>query len=296
MAADRRPLRSLRSRACLLGLLVSAISACAPVAARLPSELHEPAAGRADREHDDSDPLEEARRVCQYVESMSARVRVSGTIEGRRIRRDLSVGTRLETEARFESSADATRAPFTLWATTHQRSLLYFPQSQQLVESASPDGLIESVLGLPIGLADLAQLTMGCPQIQSESTTVRIRPGWLRVSHEHDQWYLYRASDEQPWSLVAIDHHSEGTPFGWRARFLEQHPGDRTPRRLRITSLDGNGAEGGRFDVHLMFSGFQQQPVVRFDEKWFSIPASATRTAIEDVKEPWPLVALTESR
>ena len=282
-------------RALLLAMLVSASPACAPVAARLPPGPGVPARDLTHREYDDAAPLEGARRVCEHLESMSALVRLSGTVRGRQVRRELWIGTNRYADVRFESSTDSTRAPFTLWA-SHDVSRLYFPQSNQLVESTTPDGLIEAVWGLPVGLADFPKLTMGCPEIQSEIKIWQLQEGWLRVSHEQEQWYLHRASDTRPWSLVAIDHHEAGAPFGWRARFLEKLPDDTSPRRLRITSLDGNGAEGARFDVHLMFSAFQQWPSQPFTEEGIWIPVSARRTAFEDVKQQWPLVALTQPR
>lgn len=233
--------------------------------------------------------------MCENLESVSALVRLSGTVRGHQVRRELWVGASKFADVRFESSTDSTRAPFTLWA-SHEGSRLYFPRSNQLVESTTPNGLIEAVWGLPVGLADLPKLTMGCPEIQSEIKVWQLQEGWLRVSHEQEQWYLHRASNTLPWSLVAIDHHEAGAPIGWRARFLEQQPGHTMPRRLRITSLDGNGAEGARFDVYLVFTAVQQWPAQPFTEEGIWIPVSAKRTAIEDVKEQWPLVALTQPR
>ena len=94
-------------------VLVVATHGCAPVAARLPSNIGAVDAG-------DYTPLLQSRRQCQFVANMEAGVHVSGVVNGRQVRRDFSIGTHSGVEARFDSFGDSTRPPF---AVGRRRSL-----------------------------------------------------------------------------------------------------------------------------------------------------------------------------
>ena len=151
------------------------------------------------------------------------------------------------------------------------------------------------MLGIPLTLRDLSQLTMGCPHFDSQGQAFKPRNGWLRVLDRFDQLYLYRGSDRRPWSLVAIDRHVFKSTFGWRARFLEQRP-DNMPVQVRITSLEWNGVEATRFDLRFVFRDIQRNPPQPFEDNGDSVALTATPTAVESVRHHWPLIAVRSLR
>jgi hypothetical protein len=80
------------------------------------------------------------------------------------------------------------------------------------------------------------------------------------------------------------------SPFGWRARFLEQRL-DNMPLRLRITSLEWDGIEAARFDVRFVFSDIQLNPPQPSEDGGNAAAKTATRTDVGSVGTQWPLIA-----
>jgi hypothetical protein len=136
-------------------LLLVALGACAPrTALVLPQGPGEPI-----------DPaivaLESARRdtACASVQAMTADVRVSGRVDGQRVRGTLQVGVD-RTGVRIEA-VPPLGAPVFVLAGRSAAATLLLPRERAYVEAPVPD-LTEAVVGIALTPDDLLAVLTGC--------------------------------------------------------------------------------------------------------------------------------------
>jgi hypothetical protein len=283
-------------------LLVSALTicACATAPTRLPhggNELSQSA------EIDNfSRAFGDAQMPCKSTPTLTARARVRGTVERRRIDSLLWLGVDMSGDAgigrvRLEP-VNNNPTHFALVATysfadRKDEATLVLPGGRQVVRFRSRE-LVELVLGAPLSALDLLNVFSGCPlgrggELRFErfdaNTMKMITAGETVV-----EVFMRRPGSGSPWTVFATVASMPGRPIRWRADAGERSGG--VLEWVRLTSLEWNGEAGRRFDV--MFSlDHVQTPAPSAEMFSVSLPESAEVVAIDAARlnRSFPLLA-----
>jgi hypothetical protein len=276
-------------------LLVSAIAVCGCATAprRLPHGGNE--LSQSPEIDNFSRAFGDAQMPCLSTPTLTARARVRGTVERRRIDSLLWVGVDVSGDAgigrvRLEA-ADHDPSHFSLLATyafgsdRKDEATLVLPGGRQVVRFRTRE-LVELVLGAPLSALDLLNVFSGCPlgrgggELRFErfdaNTMKMITTGETVV-----EVFMRRPGSGSPWTVFATVASMPGRPIRWRADAGERSGG--VLESVRLTSLEWNGEAGRRFDV--MFSlDHVQTPAPSAEMFTVPLPESAEFVAIDAVR------------
>ena len=121
---------------------------------------------------------------------------------------------------------------------------------------------------------------------EEASTRERWGPNHTRVSIVTNtgsiDYFLQRAGDRSPWSLLAMGRETRGRAFRWRAEYTRDQ--ENVLRSIRIVSEEANRAPGRLFDLDLSLSRIQFAPVVGPETFSPTFPAGARRVSLAMVQ------------
>lgn len=163
-----------RSSVVLLAIAVSSSGACAARGFSLPSGEGEPFAGY-------QQALEEAEAGCRGVRSMSAELAISGRVNGEKVRGRVLAGLAGGDRVRLEGVAPFGPPAFILAADGSATTLL-LPRDNRVLTGESSASVLEALVGVNLGPADLLAILAGCLSPDLRATGGRSFPsGWARL-------------------------------------------------------------------------------------------------------------------
>jgi hypothetical protein len=170
--------------------------ACAPTRIALP--------GGAGTPFPDAAPAyEEAVRLCRGVRTLAVTLELSGRAAGTRLRGQVDAGFEAPDKVRLEMRAPIGRPVFIL-AAPGPDATLYLPRDNRILDSAPAVDIVEALVGLRLGGADLRTLLSGCGFGAAEPTGGRaFEGGWVVVAAADATAYL--RNEGAGWRLTAAE-------------------------------------------------------------------------------------------
>ena len=172
------------------------LGACAPKRIALPS-------GPGTPFPDAAAAYEEAVRQCRGARTMVATLGLSGRAGGMRLRGSVDAGFEAPDKVRLEMRAPMGRPVFIL-AAPGSDAVLYLPRDNQVLKSAPAAQIVEALVGLPLGGADLHALVSGCGFGAGDASNGRtFAGGWAAVTVGDSTAYL--RNEANAWRVVAAE-------------------------------------------------------------------------------------------
>ncbi|HEY2906424.1 MAG TPA: hypothetical protein VGJ29_11045 [Vicinamibacterales bacterium] len=265
----------MRRAVCLLAALLAC--SCARHGLKLPTGAGEPAP-------DGREALAQATASCAAIRTFSAEVRLSGKIQGQRLRAHLLVGAAAPASARVEAVAPI-GAPIFIFAARAGDATLVMPRDNRVLEHARPEEVLGAIAGVPLNAEELRLTLTGCwPSDPPVGGARRFGDTWRVVDvAEKDIVTLHRPRTVDPWRIVAAEHHD--TQGGrWQATY-DDFQSD-LPHAIRISSA-GAGS-GSAYDLQLALS--QVETNVPLDDDVFrvKIPGDAAPISLDELRHARP--------
>ena len=142
--------------------------------------------------------------------------------------------------------------------------------------------LLSTVLGLPLAAHEFVSAFTGCAHLAGGFDTRTMGPNHTRVSIVTNtgsiDYFLQRAGERSPWSLLAMGRETRGRAFRWRAEYTRDQ--ENVLRSIRIVSEEANRAPGRLFDLDLSLSRIQFAPVVGPETFSPTVPPGARRVSL----------------
>ena len=228
---------------------------------------------------DGEDALGQATAACVAVRSMTAEMRLSGRIGGRRARSRLLVGVTAPASAYIEAPAPFGASAF-VFAAVDDVATLLLPRDRRMLERGHPSDVLEAIAGVALTPRELRDTLTGCVTGVDGRAARQAGERW-RVIFGEPRVYLRRARPSEPWHVAAVVHRENGRAE-WRAEYADAV--DRLPRTIRLTS-----AEPSRFDVALALS--QVELNVPLGDEVFHpvVPAGYQPVTLDQLRASGPL-------
>jgi hypothetical protein len=259
------------SSSCRRAVLILTIcsASCAPRLTKLPT-------GPGTLAPDIAAVLQQALTSCQRVQSLTAEIAVSGSVNGQRIRARL-IGGFTHPSVRLEAVAPFGAPLFTFVATANDGTLL-LPRDGRVVEHGPPAEVMAAVAGVPLGANDMLRTLTGCAMPDRLDSPLAIGDNWRTSAGPGGaKIYMHRESATAPWRLVTYLHGGDALRSTWRADYDDFHDG--LPHVVRLVSADQR-----RFNLELKLS--QLEPNVQLKPEVFrvDVPPNAERISVEELK------------
>jgi hypothetical protein len=181
-------------------LLVIATAACAPkVRVAVPTGAGTPLADVAGAE-------QAARASCRAPRALTADLRLSGRIDGERVRGTLQVGLTADS-MRLEGLAPFGGPVFVL-AAQPSRAVLLLPRETAVVRGTSAAEMLDAIVGVSLAPADLLAVVSGCGLADWKVTggAAFADDAWTRLDLEGDRrLWLHRLDAAAPPVIVAAE-------------------------------------------------------------------------------------------
>jgi hypothetical protein len=247
-------------------------ASCAPPALKLPSQSGASAA-------DGADVLTRALATCRGIRTVTAEVVVSGRVNGQRIRARLQVGLAQPASAYIEAPAPF-GAPVFIFAAENNDATLLLPRDRRVLEHGRPAEVLEAIAGVPLAPVGLRETLTGCVVSADARTNANAPDSHWRVFPGDDELYVHRDRDEDPWRLVAVQHHASGSV--WRAEYRDFV--NDLPRSIHLISTPSS-----RFDLRLALSNIELNVALGPETFHVQIPPGTTPLTIEELRNAGPL-------
>ncbi len=217
-----------RSRV-LTALLLAGVAGCAPkVRLDLPPGAGTPMADTTVAER-------AARASCQAHPAVTADLRLSGRIDGERVRGTLQVGVTADA-MRLEGLAPFGAPVFVLAAQPGQAVLL-LPRETAVARGPSARELLDAVVGVPLSPEDLLAMVSGCGVADWKVTGgATFGDTWTRLDLDRGRALWLRAGAGGAALLLAAED------ARWRIEYTRAAAGWPTAIRLRPSARAGGGA------------------------------------------------------
>lgn len=175
-----------------------------------------------------------ARASCDAPAALTADLRVSGRIDGERVRGTLQVGVSADS-LRLEGLAPF-GAPVFVVAARPGTAVLLLPREQAVARGASADALLDAVVGVALTPADLRAIVSGCGL--ADWTPVRgvtFGAEWTRLEDaDGRRLWLQTTAGAAPRVVSAEDPR-------WRIDYTRSGPG--WPTAIRLRGRDDRGTD-----------------------------------------------------
>lgn len=172
----------------------AALTGCAPARIALPAGAGTPAP-------DAASAYEEAVRECRGVKTMQVTLSLSGRAGRTGLRGDVDAGFEAPDKVRLEGRHPIGRPVFILVATGADATLV-LPRDDRVLRNAAADEIVNALVGLPLGAAELRALAAGCGFGAADPTGGRSYPdGWLAVDTGEATTYLRQVDGR--WRVAA---------------------------------------------------------------------------------------------
>ncbi|WP_396623744.1 hypothetical protein [Luteitalea sp.] len=210
--------------------------------------------------------------ACTEPVALTADLRLSGRIEGDRVRGTLQVGVSVDS-VRLEGLAPF-GAPVFVLAGRPGQAILLLPRDPAVARGASPADLLDAVVGVPFGPADLRALIAGCGFAGRTAREAATFPGgWTRVAVEGPRVIWLRAGTGGRPVVVAA---SDGT---WEVSYTRADAGWPTAFRVRRVAQGPDGTDAA-FAVDAP-EALEALPAGALD---VAIPAAAREVTVADLR------------
>ena len=251
-------------------------TACAPKLTKLPT-------GPGTLAPDIAAALLQALSSCQRVQSLTAEIGVSGSVNGQRIRARL-IGGFAPGSARLEAAAPF-GAPLFIFAAANNDGTLFLPRDRRVVEHGPPAELMVAIAGVPLGAHEMVRTLTGCAIPDRLDSPLAIGDNWRTSAGPGGaKIYLHRDTPTAPWRLVTYLHEGDALRWSWRADYDDFHDG--LPRIVRLVSADRR-----RFNLQLTLSQLELNVQLKPEVFRVDVPADAERISVEELKRSGPLGA-----
>ncbi len=280
--ADSRAAAAVRiARAAGLAVVLAAAStACAPkVRLSLPAGEGTPISDIA--------PVEAAARAsCRAPDALTADLRLSGRIDGERVRGTLQVGVardamRLEGLAPFG-------APVFVIAARPSEAVLLLPRETAVARAPSASDLLDAVVGVPLSPADLLAIVSGCGLAAWEARGgARFGEDWARLDVDDGRRLWLRSGRTSGGGRgEATGPGGSGVPVivaaedgRWRIEYVRDGAGWPTAIRLQ-----GMGAEARRTDAVFAVDAPEALDALPSGALDVDVPAGARSISLQDLR------------
>jgi len=170
------------------------LTACASPRVALPS-------GDASPFPDAAAAYDAAVRGCRAVQTMAARLDLSGRAGGQGLRGQVDAGFEAPDRIRLEMRAPMGRPVFILVASGADATL-YLPRDDRVLRDATTADIVEALVGLRLEAAELRAAISGCGlEIAPPGDGREYAGGWVAVSAGTSTAYL--REEEGRWRMVA---------------------------------------------------------------------------------------------
>lgn len=257
--------------ACLLAL--SALSACGPRRLTLPSGDGEPFPAYLDA-------AREATAACRGVRSLSVELGISGRAGGVKLRGRVAAGLAAPSAIRLEGVAPFGPPAFILAADGPAATLL-LPRDNRVVTGEPPAAILDALVGLDLGPADLLAILSGCVVPDPQPMGGRLfAGGWARLDVAGDAVvYLHRHEGER-WRIRA------GVRPRLRVEYDESSGQSHAPLAVRVVVADG-GPDAT--DLRLRLSGLETNVPLGPEVFRVKVPAGAVPLALAELRDAGPM-------
>jgi hypothetical protein len=258
--------------ALLVGLVAALTSACGAPLMKLPGGPGGPAP-------EASAALTEAVSTCRAISTITAEIRVNGSVGGRRMRGRLLAGLAAPASARLEAPAPFGQPAFIFVARGNDATLL-LPRARRVLEHGPADAVLEAITGVSMNPSDLLMTVTGCGSDAATGGARNLGNGWMMIPGAK-RLYLRRSRAGDPWRIVAVVQ-QDSAGMEWRAEYSEFLNG--LPRTIRLASSDGR-----KFNLRLALS--QVELNVPLEDAVFrvAIPSATDPITLEDLRDLGPL-------
>jgi hypothetical protein len=223
---------------------------------------------------DATEALAAATRSCRGLSSLSAEIRVRGSIAGERVRGQLLTGVAAPDALRIEAVAPFGQPVFIVVARGGDATVVL--SDGRVVEHGAPGAVLEALTGVPIDAADLLPLLTGCP-VAPAAARARAIGDWLVVPDKTADVFLRRDAGGGTWRLVAALHRPE-SGAGWRVEYRDFAGAG--PHTIRLASL-----EPRRFDLRLTLAQVTLDDALGPEVFEVRMPAGATPISIDALRD-----------
>ena len=263
----RRPVGHQRAPL-LVTLALAVTSACAPRTATLslPAGAGTPIADVAAAQAS-------WRAGCQRPDALTAEVRLSGRIDGERVRGTLQLGVSADS-LRLEGLAPF-GAPVFVLAVTPAEAILVLPRESAVARATSGGELLDAAVGVPFEPADLRALVAGCGLADGSVSAAESFPGgWTRLDVGAQRRIWLRAVS--PGSAPAVLAASDGA---WQIEYTRTGPAWPSAIRLRRVA-----STGGRTDAVLALEAPEALAALPEAALTVTIPEQARVITVADLR------------
>jgi hypothetical protein len=212
---------------------------------------------------------------CDALRSLTAEIKLSGRVDGRRVRGTLQVGLTRDGGVRIEAVAPFGAPIFTI-AGRADAGTLWLPRSREVVRAA-PAEILEALTGVALPASGLFEILTACPAgddavVKAERFT---KPDLARVALRSGAEVWWRP-DVTP--LRPLGARQAGALVEYRA-----FTGDR-PRTVRLGAAPGTTG-ASRADLSLTLE--QVEANVALGDEAFSldVPAGATVLTLSELRQ-----------
>jgi hypothetical protein len=177
-----------------MAVLLAGASACAPKRVVLPG-------GPGTPFPDATAAYEEAVAECRGARTIRATLSLSGRAGSTRLRGDVDAGFEAPERVRLEGRHPLGRPVFILAAGGPLATLL-LPRENRVLRAVAAREVVEALVGLPLGGAELRAIVSGCGFGAAEVTAGRAYPdGWLALDSGDSTTWLRQV--DRRWRVVA---------------------------------------------------------------------------------------------
>jgi hypothetical protein len=263
------------TRAVCAGLLVVAVglSGCATRRLHLPSGDGAPFPGYAQA-------AQEATFSCRGVRTMSAELGISGRAGREKLRGRATAGIAAPASIRLEGTAPFGPPVFIL-AAEGARATLLLPRDNLVVTGEAPAAILESLVGLDLGPAELLAVLAGCVVPDPQPSGGRLfSGGWARLDVAGDAALFLQRDARQRWQVRA----------GIRALLRVEYERDAAGTPVAVRVAVGGDASGGT-ELRIGLSQVDLNAPLAPEVFRVKVPADAQPMTLAELRQAGPMGA-----
>jgi hypothetical protein len=230
---------------------------------------------------DAAQAVDQATLACRRIDTLTAEVSVTGTLDGQRVRGRLIAGVARPASARLEAAAPF-GAPLFIFVAHDAEATLLLPRDDRVLEHGSAADVLDAVAGVPLDPVDLRGVLTGCAIAPQPAAAEQAGPDWRIVPDRAGRAYLHREGASGSWRLTASIHAASGNGDGWRAEYRNFQDG--LPRDVRLASTVPK-----RFDLRVTLSQLETNVALGPGAFRVEIPRGARAITISELRESGPL-------
>ncbi len=255
------------------GLLLGAavLAGCGPARLALPSGAGEPFP-------EYPAALQESTASCRDVRSLSAELGISGRAGGVKMRGRVTAGIDAPARIRLEAAAPFGPPVFILAADAAGATLL-LPRDNRFVTGGPPAAILEALVGLDLGPADLLATLAGCLVPDPQATDGRLFPGgWARLDLAGGSSLFVQQDARQRWRIRA----------GFRPSFRVEYQRDASGLPAAVRVAVGDAAPGAT-DLRISLSQVEVNVELGPEVFKVKVPADAQPMTLAELRRAGPM-------